>query len=75
MTHQKHSSCNLDLTLRSVNSDNVRSRLFVRETDTRVGFRFDVTNEDALLAQQSAVISPRDGDGLVHEVLVLRDIK
>lgn len=71
-TYQKHSSRYLDLAFWTIDRDNIGRRLLVWEAHPGIGLGLDIVNEDTLLAQESAMISPRDGKGLVHEVFILR---
>lgn len=51
MTYQEHGSRNLDLAFWTKDRDHVGGSLFIREADTRIGLRFNVTDENALFTQ------------------------
>lgn len=69
--YKKHRSRDLHLAFGTIDRYNVRSRLFVGESDSGVGLRFDVVNEDALLPQQCAMITAGNRHSLDDKVLVL----
>lgn len=68
---EQHLSGNVNLTLGSEDSDDVTRRFLVGEANGRVGLGLDVVDEDALLAEEGAMVPPRNRDGLDDKVLVL----
>ena len=68
---KEHLCSNVHLRLGSKDRDDIRSRFLVGEADHRVRLALNVVNEDALLAEQCSVVSPRDRDRLDDKVLVL----
>ena len=67
---KEHLRSDVDLTLGPKDGDDIARRLLVREPHGRVGLALDIVNEDALLAEEGAVVPPRDRDRLDDKVLV-----
>lgn len=70
-TYKEHCDCNLHLTLRTKDRDDVRGGLLIGEMDLGVRLRLNVMHENALLPEKSTMVLARDGDDLVDVVLVL----
>ena len=71
-THEEHGCGNLHLALRAKDSDDVGCSLFVREANLGIRLRLNVMDENALLAEESAVILAWNRDRLINVVLILR---
>lgn len=71
MTHEKHRGGNLNLTLWTIDCDDVGREFLVGKADARIGFRLNIVNKYTFLAKEGAVVSSRNGDRFVNKVLVL----
>ena len=70
--YQKHGSGDLHLALGAEDGDEISRRLLVGEANLGVGFRLDIVDEDALLAQERTVVLARNRHSLINVVLILR---